>query len=126
MRAEYKTACVKFRVDNEAHMRAWDILNHAKDHGDSYADCIVKLMDASGQMRKEDKQNVTDVDVLVTEIERIAKEMEKHICEHTNQAVSGCFSSRQNKDVDAPVLKNDQHNNVDEGLMSFVLGMCDD
>ena len=50
MRAEYKTACVKFRVDNEAHMRAWDILNHAKDHGDSYADCIVKLMDAFGQM----------------------------------------------------------------------------
>ena len=125
MRAEYKTACVKFRMDNEAHMRAWDILNQARDKGDSYADCIVKLMD-SGQMRKEDKQNVTDLDVFVTEIGRIAKEMEKRICEHTNQAVSGCFSSRQNKDADAPVLKNDQHNNVDEGLMSFVLGMCDD
>lgn len=125
MRAEYKTACVKFRVDNEAHMRAWDILNQARDTGDSYADCIVKIMDPE-KMQNEDNQYVTNLDVLITEIGRIAKEMEKRICEHTDQAVSGCFSSRQNIDVDDPVLKNDQHNNVDEGLMSFVLGMCDD
>ena len=45
MRATYNTACVKFRKDNEAHIKAWCYINKCKEEGLSYADCIAELID---------------------------------------------------------------------------------
>ena len=53
MRVSYNTACVKFRKDNEAHIKAWCYINKCKENGLSYADCIaVKPQIISGDFRR--------------------------------------------------------------------------
>lgn len=125
MRVEYETACVKFRKDKKEHMRAWQYLNDAKEKGLSYADVIAGLVcTPQSEAEESDMTGVFVMDAMIEEMERIASEMTKHICEYTDKAVSGCaITIGPTKAKAQEVLSHDHHKPVNVGLQNFVMGM---
>ena len=60
MRAEYRTACVKFRMDDEEQVRAWEYLHSDKCAGQSFSSIISKaLLMAAGEDEAEPLENTS-------------------------------------------------------------------
>lgn len=135
MRVGYNTACVKFRKDNDAHIKAWCYINKCKENGLSYADCIATLIDKldhidtvenvveqnkSGQLSKE------DVDVLLDEMHIVKEDIIKSIQEHIDTTLAGCsIQAETSEELVEPEQPHDTDESIDMNLMSFVSGMCD-
>lgn len=136
MRVGYNTACVKFRKDNEAHIKAWCYINKCKENGLSYADCIATLIDKlehidtvenaveqnkSGQLFKE------DVDVLLDEMHIVKEDIIKSIQGYMDTTLAGCSIQAVTCETSAePEQPHDTDESIDKNLMSFISGMCDD
>ena len=136
MRVSYNTACVKFRKDNEAHIKAWCYINKCKENGLSYADCIETLIDKlehidtvenaveqnkSGQLSKE------DVDVLLVEMHIVKEDIIKSIQVYMDTILAGCSIQAVTCETSSePEQPHDTDESIDKNLMSFVSGMCDD
>ena len=136
MKASYNTACVKFRKDNEAHIKAWCYINKCKENGLSYADCIETLIDKlehidtvenaveqnkSGQLSKE------DVDVLLDEMHIVKEDIIKSIQVYMDTILAGCSIQAVTCETSSePEQPHDTDESIDKNLMSFVSGMCDD
>lgn len=136
MRVGYNTACVKFRKDNEAHIKAWCYINKCKEEGLSYADCIAKLIDrlehiataeSSGERNKSEQMTNESVYVLLDEMHIVKEDIIKSIQGYMDTTLAGC--SIQAVTCEASAEREQPHDtdeSIDKNLMSFVSGMCDD
>lgn len=135
MRASYNTACVKFRKDNEAHIKAWCYINKCKETGLSYADCIAELIDKLehismeenlGTINKSGQLDNEGVDVLLNEMHIVKGDIIKSIREHIDTTLAGCsIQAETNEKLVEPEQPHDTDESIDRNLMSFVSGMCD-
>lgn len=135
MRASYNTACVKFRKDNEAHIKAWIYLNKCKEDGLSYADCIAELIEKmehlaavenSGEQNKSVQLTNENVDALIGEMHIVKEYIIKSIREHIDTTLAGCsIQAETSEKLVESEQPHDTDESIDMNLMSFVSGMCD-
>ena len=136
MRVGYNTACVKFRKDNEAHIKAWCYINKCKENGLSYADCIATLIDKlehidtvenDVEQNKSGRLSKEDVDVLLDEMHIVKEDIIKSIQVYFDKTLSGCsIQAETSEKLVEPEQPHDTDESIDKNLMSFVSGMCDD
>lgn len=135
MRASYNTACVKFRKDNEAHIKTWSYLNKCKEDGLSYADCIAELIEKleqlaiaenSGEQNKSVQLTNENVDVLIGEMHIVKEDIIKSIQGYFDKTLYGCsIQAATSEKLVEPEQPHDTDESIDMNLMSFVSGMCD-
>jgi len=135
MRATYNTACVKFRKDNEAHIKAWSYLNKCKEDGLSYADCIAELIEKleqlaiaenSGEQNKSVQLTNENVDALIDEMHIVKEDIIKSIQGYMDTTLARCSIQAVTCETSAePEQPHDTDESIDKNLMSFVSGMCD-
>ena len=137
MRATYNTACVKFRKDNEAHIKAWCYINKCKEEGLSYADCIAELIDrlehiamadsSEEERNKSGQMSNESVDVLLDEMHIVKEDIIKSIQVYMDTTLAGCSIQAVTCETSSePEQPHDTDESIDKNLMSFVSGMCDD
>lgn len=135
MRVGYNTACVKFRKDNDAHIKAWSYLNKCKEDGLSYADCIAELIEKleqlaiaenSGEQNKSVQLTNENVDALIGEMHIVKEDIIKSIQGYFDKTLSGCsIQAETSEKLVEPEQPHDTDESIDMNLMSFVSGMCD-
>lgn len=137
MRVSYNTACVKFRKDNEAHIKAWCYINECKEEGLSYADCIAELIDrlehiatadsSEEERNKSGQMSNESVDVLLDEMHIVKEDIIKSIQVYMDTTLDGCSIQAVTCETSSePEQPHDTDESIDKNLMSFVSGMCDD
>ena len=120
MRAEYKSICVKFRLDDPVHVKAFAFLQEHMDARKSYADIIAELIPSEDD---EDGKRAED--------ERIFREVEdvKHLCGRIMDRLSkGVMTTGADESIgklSAPEKDQSEMTPPPE-VANFILGMDDE